>query len=154
MKKFLGFFLVSCFLCSGAQAAGNAPGDPVSVEQAVTKVLDAQQAAWNSGNIDAYMSGYWNSKDLVFTSGGKIRKGFEETLQSYKKKYKPGDMGKLAFSDLEFTPISPEAALVLGRWELTEKGAPSGGVFTLLFRKIGGEWKIVHDHTSARAAAP
>ena len=76
--------------------------------------------------------------------------GWQETLDRYKQRYPDrAAMGALTFSDLDTTVLSPEAALVFGRWRLkTERGEPNG-LFTLLFRKQAGCWRIVADHTSA-----
>ena len=58
-------------------------------------------------------------------------------------------MGRLAFSDLDVSPLSPDAAVVRGRWELTlADGQKPGGLFTLVFRRFPQGWKIVHYHTS------
>ena len=32
-------------------------------------VLDAQVSAWNAGDLDGFMAGYWNSEELKFLSG-------------------------------------------------------------------------------------
>ena len=112
-------------------------------------VMDAQVAAWNAGDIDAFMRGYWNSPDLVFVSTTNVTKGWQPTLDRYKKRYDSrAKMGTLVFSDLEFNVLSKDSAAVLGSWALTlEKDNPKGK-FTLIFRKFKDGWKIVHDHTS------
>jgi len=56
-------------------------------------------------------------------------------------------MGQLKFTQLEVTPLGDSAELVLGRWHLTRE-SPVGGNFTLVFRRIDGNWLIVHDHSS------
>lgn len=125
---------------------------PVSEEEgavAIRSAMDAQVAAWNRGDVDAFMAGYWQSPDLTFVSGTSVTRGWAETLARYKTRYdSPAKMGRLAFSDITVTPLGPDAALVLGKWKLTrEKDAPEG-VFTLSWRRIDGAWKIVVDHTS------
>ena len=119
-------------------------------EHAIRAVLAAQQTAWNRGDLDGYMAGYAHSPDLVFTSGGKIRRGWQETHDKYKAKY-GGDhatMGHLDFELLSVQPLGADGAIVLGRWKLTETPNAGGGVFSVaLFRGNNG-WQIVHDHTS------
>ncbi|MGZ8362619.1 MAG: YybH family protein [Caulobacteraceae bacterium] len=123
-----------------------APADPAPEIRAV---MDAQVAAWNRGDIDGFMAGYWNSPDLTFVSGTTVTKGWAETLARYKRRYdSPAAMGRLAFSDITVTPLGPDAALAIGRWELTRDKDKPSGVFTLTWRRIGGAWKIVVDHTS------
>jgi ketosteroid isomerase-like protein len=115
---------------------------------AIEAVLYDQADAWNRGDIDVFMEGYWKSDKLSFSSNGKVTRGWQATMDSYKKRYPTRDtMGKLKFSQLEISPIGDEGALVLGNWHL-ERGEPVGGNFSLVMRKIDGKWRIVHDHTS------
>ncbi len=121
-------------------------------EKAVRAVLDAQVAAWNKGDLEAFMQGYWRSPKLSFTSGGKVTRGWDETLANYKKRYQSEgkEMGKLTFSDLEVEPLAPDVALVRGRFGLVlehSKDRPTG-VFTLIVRRLPEGWRIIHDHTS------
>ncbi len=119
-------------------------------EQAIRAVLDAQVAAWNRGDLQGFMAGYWHSPELTFYSGNAVTSGWEATLQRYQKRYQaPGsEMGKLDFSQLEIHPAG-DMAWVGGHWHLKmSDGKDLGGVFTLVFRKLPEGWKIVHDHTS------
>lgn len=118
----------------------------------VMRVLDAQAAAWNRGDLEGFMDGYWRSPDLVFTSGGRIQRGWQSTLDRYRTTYgsAPETMGLLSFYDIEIHPQG-DAAWVLGRWSLERQGREQGGVFTLVFRRIESRWLIVHDHTSVSA---
>ena len=113
-------------------------------------VLTKQAEAWNYGNIEGYMRGYWKSDSLLFTSGGNIQRGWKATFEKYKKSYNTKEkMGTLKFSQLEITQLSSESAWIFGHWELERKGDHPGGVFTLVLRKFVDGWKIIHDHTSS-----
>ena len=115
----------------------------------IVAVMDEQAAAWNRGEVEAFMRGYWNSKDLVFVSGDGVTYGWQPTLDRYKKNYNSREkMGSLKFSDLQIDVISKDAAVVLGSWALTRAGDNPKGKFTLIFRKFSDGWRIVHDHTS------
>lgn len=118
--------------------------------EAVRKVLDDQVAAWNKGDLDGFMTGYWDSPDLFFISGGKSLKGFKALKERYETNYRGEgkEMGKLKFSELHVEPLSPTAAFVRGKWEVTTAKETVGGWYTLVFRETGGGWKITHDHTS------
>ena len=133
----------------GLAACGTSGGerDPAG---AIGRVLDEQVAAWNRGDLDAFMDGYWRSPDLVFTSGGIVQRGWQTTLDRYRASYgtSPETMGRLTFSDLEVHPLGGGAAWALGRWALDHDGETMGGVFSLVFREVDGRWVIVHDHTS------
>jgi len=116
----------------------------------IRNVLKSQQDAWNRGDINAFMSGYWHSDQTVFVSGDEVSRGWQKVLDRYKTKYSDHvKMGTLTFSDLEITPLSNDSAVALGRWELKRASDNPHGRFTLIFRRFPDGWKIVLDHTSA-----
>lgn len=118
-------------------------------KKAIRKVLDEQVAAWNRGDIEGFMKGYWNSPEMTFVSGTTITKGWQTTLERYQKNYNSrAQMGVLTFSDLEITVLSKKSAVVLGKWALRRENDNPGGIFTLTFRKFKDGWKIILDHTS------
>ncbi len=126
-------------------------------EKDIRAVLDSQAAAWNKGDLDGFMAGYWNDEKLTFISGGDITFGWKKTKERYEKRYKADgkEMGKLTFSELQAEVLSPTAAVVRGKFELTlekekdEKKKTPRGRFTLILKKFPDGWKITHDHTSA-----
>jgi len=123
------------------------PGD--AIRAAVESVLRVQQEAWNRGDVDAFVEHYWQSDDVTFSSGGKTTRGWKETASGYRERYPTREqMGRLTFGNLEITPLSRAAALVLGEWRLERESEPLSGNFSLVFRKLDGRWVIVHAHTS------
>lgn len=124
----------------------------------IEAVVRAQEAAWNRGDVEGFMkAGYWRSPDLTFFSGGRVTRGFEPVLAGYLKRYKSEgtETGKLAFTELDVQPLSEDAAIVRGRWDLHYERQPDiGGLFTLVFRMTKDGWRIVHDHTSVDAPKP
>jgi beta-aspartyl-peptidase (threonine type) len=121
--------------------------------KAINEVLSRQQAAWNRGDVDAFLVGYWRSPELTFSGGNGVSRGWDGVLARYKKSYPDhAAMGQLNFSDLEFHFLGPDAALVLGQWHLKRESGDIGGVFTLVWQKFPDGWKIIHDHTSAVGA--
>jgi ketosteroid isomerase-like protein len=123
-----------------------------SEEAAMKVVLTSQQAAWNQGDVETFMQGYWNSPDLTFAGTSGITRGYAPVLTHYKQGYPDkAAMGHLEFSDLEVHSLGGNAALVLGKWHLTRQAGDVGGVFSLVFQKFPDGWKIVHDHTSQAA---
>ena len=116
---------------------------------AIRKVMDEQTAAWNRGDIDGFMQGYWNSPDMTFVSGDNVTKGWQPTLERYKKSYNSREkMGVLSFTDLEITLTGKDSAVVLGRFTLVREKDKPTGMFTLNFRKFKEGWRIIIDHTS------
>jgi ketosteroid isomerase-like protein len=117
---------------------------------AITRALNAQQAAWNLGDVNAFLEGYWHSPELTFSGSSGVSRGWDGVLARYKKNYPDrATMGQLDFSELEFHWLGPDAALVLGRWHLKRDKGDIGGVFSLVWQRFPEGWKIIHDHTSA-----
>jgi beta-aspartyl-peptidase (threonine type) len=119
------------------------------VESEVRKVMDAQVQAWNKKDLDGYMAGYWKSPKLSFFGGKEIARGWQETLDRYRKKYGTENMGTLSFEELSIEPLGDAAALARGRWKLQfSDGKTAQGLFSVIFKKLPEGWKIIHDHSS------
>ena len=141
MKKIsLILFVCLVYTCVSAQNKD---------EKAIRDLMAAQVIAWNSGNIDAFMEGYWKSDSLVFVGSKGPTYGWQTTLENYKKRYPDTTvMGKLDFDILQVRSLSANNAFVLGKWHLARSIGDVGGYYTLLFRKIKNRWVIIADHTS------
>lgn len=115
------------------------------------QMLDAQTAAWNRGDLEGFMNGYWKSPELTFFSGDTIYKGWEATLERYRRSYKaPGkEMGKLSFSDQIVQRFGPDGAVVSARWHLVfSNGEKKEGLTTVVCKRFPSGWLIIHDHSS------
>lgn len=129
---------------------GKASFDKTAEKTAILAVMSDQQAAWNRGDIEGYMQGYWKSDSLRFASGGNVRYGWQATLEGYRRGYPDRDaIGRLTFSDTDVTFLAPDAAIVFGRWALERKTDNPNGLYTLIFRKLDEGWRVVADHTSS-----
>lgn len=140
MKKlslFCFLLIASCF-CLKAQ-----------YKQAIVKLMTDQQTAWNNGDIEGFMQGYWKSDSLMFIGKRGPTYGWQQTLDNYKKGYPDkAAMGKLTFRIDKVELLGKQDAFVMGAWGLEREKDKPGGYFTLWFKKIRGMWKIVCDHTS------
>ena len=117
--------------------------------ESIRTILSTQVEAWNRGNIEEFMHGYWQSDSLKFIGKSGITFGYKQTLANYKKNYNDtARMGKLFFEILEVKRLSDEYYFVVGKWFLKRSVGDVGGMYTLLFRKINGKWVIVVDHSS------
>ncbi len=116
---------------------------------AIKKVLLAQKDAWNSGDMEGYMAGYWKNDSLTFVGKSGITRGWNETFANYKKSYPDKrKMGELQFEFKQIEILAENEAFVLGKWQLTRADGNLSGYFTLRMRKLAGEWKVVLDHSS------
>jgi ketosteroid isomerase-like protein len=110
--------------------------------------MKAQELAWNNADITGFMKYYWKSDSLKFIGSKGITYGWQKTYDNYVKSYPTKEaMGILTFTIKEITQLSKTSIYVIGQWQLS-KEEPSGGYFTLLWKKINGQWVIVADHTS------
>jgi beta-aspartyl-peptidase (threonine type) len=133
---------------TGLVPAADDPG--AGAKKAITQLLQDQAAAWNQGDLNGFMAGYWKSAKLSFISGADKTSGWQATKERYQKKYQGtgNEMGKLTFSDLEIELLAPDSAFVRGRFQLVRSKDRPSGRFTLIIRKLPEGWRIVHDHTS------
>ncbi len=134
-------------LPAGENAAGTDVGEDPA--EAVRALLAMQVEAWNRGDLDGFMAGYWNSPELTFVGAQGITRGWAAVHDRFALRYPDRrTMGRLRFSNLEMTVLNSSVVLVLGRWQLARETDQPGGVFTLVVRKLAEGWRIVHDHTS------
>ena len=116
---------------------------------AILKLLDTQTAAWNKGDLQGFMKGYWENDSLRFIGKSGITYGWNNTLANYKRGYPDtAAMGKLQFTILVVKKLSPRYYEVVGKWYLKRSIGDASGHYTLLLRKIKGSWVIVSDHSS------
>ncbi|WP_233169063.1 YybH family protein [Hymenobacter sp. BT523] len=137
--------------CAATAPAALTPQRAAEAQQAIRQVLTTQAAAWNRGDIPAFMEGYWKSDSLVFIGRKGPTYGWQLTLDNYVKNYPTAAaMGQLDFSGLRITLLAPTAAQVVGQWHLARPAAGDvGGYFLLVLRQVDGQWKVVADHTNS-----
>ncbi len=145
--RVLGFLILMSVLYSSCAFTHRIPDD--RAENQIRAVMAAQEKAWSDGDIDAFMQGYHRSRDLLFVGSKGLSKGWETTLNNYKKGYPDrGAMGRLKFDILEMKRLGSRAYLVIGTYELIRKNDHPKGIFSLVWQYIDGRWVIVCDHTS------
>lgn len=144
MDKCVKVFMV-LFLFSFAIMAKGQNGN----EAEVLKVLELQRQSWNKGDWQGYMAGYWQSDSLMFIGKKGPTYGWQKTMDNYQKSYPNKDaMGHLVFDVINVHQLSSKYCYVVGKWLLERLPENTSGSFTLLFKKINGQWLIVSDHSS------
>jgi len=128
-----------------------------SAEATIRNAMNAQVAAWNRGDIPAFMQSYEDSPETTFI-GAQMRKGYQPILKRYQQSYSNKEqMGTLSFTDLDVRMLpsscgAPEYAVVTGKFHLqrTTHGAAAkdDGIFSLVWHKGAHGWKIIVDHTN------
>ena len=111
--------------------------------------MQSQQKAWNNGDLEAFMKGYWESDSLRFLGKDGVTLGWKASLERYERAYPSKEkMGTLRFEDLRIEVLNGKNAYVDGRWNLFRTSDTLNGHFTLLWKRINGRWVIVSDHSS------
>lgn len=119
---------------------------PRPAEEIVKGVLAANAAAWNEGNLTAFLAGYVQDGDLRLVDGGEVVSGINAVRKHYQQRIAAaGTMGRLGFSDLDVRVTAPEVATVVGRYTLEAGPAKSAGAATIVLRRVDGRWRIVQD---------
>ncbi|MEZ4805603.1 MAG: nuclear transport factor 2 family protein [Bacteroidia bacterium] len=142
------FIFYSILFLAVACNQNNAANTENTDFNALKNVLTKQVEAWNNADIDGFMQGYWHSDSLRFISKRGINYGYDSVSAQYKRSYaNPEKMGKLSFSNLKYTSLdNAQLANVTGIWKI-EGVSPAEGYFSLICKRMDGNWKIIIDHT-------
>lgn len=134
----------------GGCAAPRAPrGDP---RLEIPAMLERSAAAWNRGDLVAFMSDYAHDSLTSYVTAGHVHYGWHPLYERYQAGYfAPGKTrDSLAFSEVRVRPLTTDLALCTARFALYRRQrVVAGGPFTLVVAKRDDRWLIIHDHTSA-----
>ena len=152
MKHLLVFtFLTSLYACN-FQTNPEVSIETVNTSKiendktAILKVMTTQEIAWSQNDLDGFMEGYFQSDSLKFYGKNGLTKGWQETLDTYKKGYPTKDhSGSLTFEIIDISSIENQSYWVMGKYFLSRNVGDVNGVFMVIFKKIAGKWKIVAD---------
>lgn len=137
-----------------APATSEASLPPRTTDEIIRGVLSANAAAWNEGNLDAFLAGYANSAELMMIKDAVVTTGWRDVKKAYEQDIAANaGMGRLSFENIEVSVTSPEVATVIGRYSVAQTDRSSTGVMTLVMKQIDGRWRIVQDARVASAAS-
>ncbi|HTX33493.1 MAG TPA: SgcJ/EcaC family oxidoreductase [Bryobacteraceae bacterium] len=119
----------------------------------IRAILKNTEVAWNRGDLAAVAAYYADSPQTTFIGREVTRGGTQAILERYRRAYPTAAArGVLTFSEIEVRPLADGVALAIGKYSLKRTAAGGGdatGRFTLVLRRTGAGWKIIHDHSSA-----
>lgn len=140
------FFAVAAITLA-APAIAQAP-EQVAVEKAMTD----SAAGWNAGDVERFMRVYSDDPATSFVTKEGVLRGKAAMTARYKTRYdfdNAAKRGTLTFTTLDFRLLDPGHALYIARYLLTYgDGKTQSGTTTLIFRREGGFWRIIADHSS------
>ena len=118
------------------------------VKKNILAQMEASRQCWNKGDFEGYMQVYWKSDSMQFMGINKVTNGWEQTLKNYKKSYPDAaSIGVLEYTFEHFNQLADNCVLVIGKYHLTREIGDADGYFSLIWKNINGEWKIILDHT-------
>lgn len=146
-RRIVLFVMVSFLFASiGCNTQKKLPKEDVNA--IILSTMAAQEKAWNEGDLTKFMEGYWKDEDFSFV-GSRLTKGWQTTLDNYKKSYPNKDaMGTLTFDIMQVKEMTPEVYHVIGKYNLVIGENTPSGMFSLVWKRINGKWLIVADHSS------
>ncbi len=149
MRRFVPFLLM-VFVLSACNADKTADATTkLSALTSIALAMNEQENAWNEGDLEGFMEHYWKSDSLRFIGSRGLNYGWQTTLENYKESYPDREaMGTLTFSNKYMDMVAPDAAFIVGKWQLDRRSDTLSGHYSLLWRQIEGKWVIVADHSS------
>ena len=140
MKKILLILFAVCLTSCSAQTS------EAQDKEAILAVMKLQEKAWSANDLEGFMKGYWKNDSLKFFGSSGLTRGWQQTLDNYKKGYPTKEhSGTLNFTIRDISKIDDGSYWVMGEYFLKRKVGDANGVFLIVFKKIVGEWKIVAD---------
>ncbi len=140
MKKIILLVILFSFLSCQSQTSGKED------VEAIKSVMNLQEKAWSNNDLEGFMQGYWKNDSLKFFGSSGLTKGWQKTLDNYKRNYPTKEhSGTLKFTIKDISKIEEDSYWVMGKYHLKRSVGDANGVFLIIFKKINGEWKIVAD---------
>ena len=138
---------------------GTAPPADSAQSRAVRDAFDTLVDGIRRADAAAVMALYWNSPQLsVFNNNGTVTRTWEQVRSNRESLYSKVSDVKLDVRDVRVKTLGPTAAVVTCLWEQTQTadGQPehATGRLTVVYQKVGADWKIVHTHTSPDHPSP
>lgn len=147
---------------SGQKASAPAKRTPAKTEPTAKDVTDAFNALLEGirhTDVKVVTGAYWNSPQLtIYNSNGSVTKGWAQVHSNVESAYANLKDVTLETRDVHVQMLGRDGAVVSFLWtqSQTVNGTPETGTgrTTLVYRRIGATWKIVHRHTSPEAPDP
>jgi ketosteroid isomerase-like protein len=127
--------------------------------QTVPEAFNALLNGIRHADAKAVANVYWHSPRLIlFNNNGSVTKGWEQMRKNRESSYREVKDVKLEVRDVSITMLGRDGAVVSCLWtqSQTYKGEPetATGRMTLVFKRVGKDWKAIHLHTSPDRPEP
>lgn len=145
-------FLIAAAMSPGAPIdppSGRRPGTPPSFR--ARAAIGAQIEAWNKGDLEAAMTVYCRSPDIVWVNRRGVSKGYDDFARTMRLSFpERAAMGTMKMEVENALDLGEDQALVTVRWSIERQGGNGGmgGISTQLWAMCGGALKVVHEHAS------
>jgi hypothetical protein len=124
------------------------PDDRSAFEE-IEQSMQVQEDAWNRGDLEVFMDAYWKNDELIFIGKRGLSKGWQTTLENYKKGYPDrASMGTLLFSNDTLIRMDDKVVFVAGQWTLFRATDTLQGAYSLTWEYLQKRCVITTDHSS------
>lgn len=121
-----------------------------SARNEILMMMTRAAAAWNRGDLNAFVSDYDSVQAATFIGRNGVVRGRDVIREQYASRFAAGGRrDSLSFENVEVDLLAPDAANVIAYYRLMRGDSTiSRGPTSLVMRKRGNTWKITHDHSS------
>lgn len=134
----------------GACATTPSAQVPDNAQALIQGELDAMLASWNRDDLDTHIAAY--SDSATWMTGSGLLYGKAAIRETLVKAFQRNNelLGELSFGKSEFRRLSADVMMTNGSFKVAKlpNGKDINGQSTLIWKRIGGRWQIVHDHSS------
>lgn len=129
------------------------PASKPDPKQEIKAVFDRLVEGIRQLDAEKVMSVYEKSdRILFFNNNGTVTIGWDNMLNNRRQLYAKTKNVTLEITGLRIEMLSPQSAYLTCKWKQSQeyegKLESASGRMTLIFRRIGNDWKVVHLHTS------
>ena len=145
--------IVASLLLLAAAPASKSPSVREDVQGFVRAFVDAS----NRADVTAVMEMYSQKAGIASIGDGEITRGWDAIRTESDEIVGKEGAYKISLGSIDVMPIGTLGAIAFAPYAVTvatDQGATQlSGAISLVLEKTGGAWKIVHEHTSFKAAA-
>jgi hypothetical protein len=141
--------IVAAIAGCAARTSGPAP-TRADLTREVTTMFARSAAAWNRGDLDAFMTDYLPGDRTTYVTGRGVVHGPAAIRERYAPRFGPGGVhDSLSFEGIEVDSLAPGVLNVIAYYVLARGDSiVARGPTSLVMVRDNGRLRIVHDHSS------
>ena len=141
---------IACAVALTVACAGVGHRHPAEPQAEIAAMMGRSAAAWNRGDLDAFVDDYEEGAATSYIGRSGTLHGRTAIRGAYAPRFAAGvPRDSLSFEGLEVDVLGPDVVNAIAFYVLRRGGRVTArGPTSLVLRRRGGRWRIVHDHSS------